>query len=63
MHRRTPPAQLAQQPQPFVLQLSIGDENALSGARAPEFGSIEGVASGTSLGVDQCKVTIDSRAR
>ena len=63
MDRRTAPAQLAQQPAPFVLQLSIGDENALYGRRAAKLGSIERVASRTGFGVDKRKVAIDNSAR
>jgi len=60
MDRRTPSAQLAEQPAPFVLQLSLGDENALSGPLAAKLGSIECIASSMSFGVDQREVTIDS---
>lgn len=63
MERGTAQAQLAQQPPPFVLQLFIGDEDALSGPGAAKFGLIKRVATRTRLGVDECKVTIDSSAR
>lgn len=63
MDRRTAPPQLAQKPTPFVLQLSLGDENALSGTHAAKFGFVEGVAARTSFGVDKRKITIDRSAR
>ena len=63
MDRRTPPAQLAHQPLPFVLQLSLGDENALAGPRPAKLGSIECIASRMSFGVERRKVTIDRRPR
>jgi len=59
MDKRTAPPQLTQKPTPFVPQLSVGDENALSGPHAAEFGSIERVAARTSFGVDERKVTVD----
>jgi hypothetical protein len=60
---RTAPLQLAQKPPPFVLQLSISDEEALSGPDAAKFGSIKRVAPRTRFGVDKRKVTVDRGAR
>ena len=57
------PSQFAQKPTPFVLELSIGDENALSGPEAAEFGFIERVAARTSFDVDKREVTVDRVAR
>jgi len=63
MDRRTASPQLAQEPLPFVLQLSFGDRNPRSGSRAAELGFVERVATGVSFGVDGREIAIDRGAR
>jgi len=63
MDGRTTQPQLVQKPLPFVLQLFVGDKNTLCGPYAAKFGSIERVASRSSIGVYKSKVPIDRRAR
>ena len=63
MDSRAALAQLAQQPPPFVLQLPISGQNALSGPSAAEFGLIKRIAARTSFEVDLFKVAIDGSAR
>jgi hypothetical protein len=60
---RAAPAQLAQKPPPFVLQLAIGDENPLCCPDPAKFGAIKCVAPTTRLAVDERKVTVDGGAR
>jgi len=45
IERWTAAAQLTQKPPPLVLQLFVGDENALFGPDATKFGSIKNIAS------------------
>ena len=59
---RAAPAQLAQKPPPFVLQLSIGDENTLRRPDPTQLGAIKCVAPTTRLGIDERKVTVDGGA-
>ena len=63
MDGRTAPPQLAQKPTPLVLQLSVGDENTLSGTHAAKFGSVERIAAKMSFGVNARKITVDRSTR
>ena len=60
---RTSTPQLFQKPTPFVLQLAIGDGNALDGGFAAKFGVIELVAARGCLCANYGEVTVDGGAR
>ncbi len=62
MNRSDCAAELTQKPSPFVLQLSVGDENALSGSQAAKLGLIERVAARASFGVDKRKISVRSQS-
>jgi hypothetical protein len=55
--------QFSKKPPPFVLQLAIGDENALWGPNRAELGAIKCVAAGTCLYVDEREIAVDRGAR
>ena len=63
INRRTAPLQLAEQPPPFVLQLTVGHENALRRPNPTKLAAIKCVAPTTRFAVDERKVTVDSGAR